>query len=88
MRNRCKQIPKAFLHHKVFRIRVNVLDITQEEMVHRLALSSQSYVDPERGKTSYSAVTLTLLVVYVCNTPTEFLDELQYAFETVRTKAY
>lgn len=87
MRNHYKQILKAFFHHKLFRTRVDVLDITQEEMAHRLALSSRSYVDLDHGKTSCSAVTLALFLVYVCNDPTAFLEELRYAFEAVRTKA-
>ena len=87
MRNRYEQVLKAFFHHKLFRTRVDVLDITQEEMAHRLAMSSRSYVDLDHGRTSCSAVTLALFLVYVCNDPTVFLEELRYAFETVGTKA-
>ena len=88
MRNRYKQILKAFFHHKLFRTRVDVLDITQEEMAPLLAMSCRSYVDLEHGTTSCSAVTLALFLVYVCSNPTEFLEDLRYAFESVRTKAY
>ena len=87
MRNRYKQILKAFFHHKLFRTRVDVLDITQEEMAHLLALSSRSYVDLDHGRRCCSAVTLALFLVYVCNDPAEFLEELRYAFESVRAKA-
>ena len=87
MRNRYEQVLKAFFHHKLFRTRVDVLDITQEEMAHRLAMSSRSYVDLDHGRTSCSAVTLALFLVYVCNDPIVFLEELRYAFETVGTKA-
>ena len=88
MRNRYNQILKAFFHRKLFHTRVDILDITQEEMARRLELSSRSYVDLDHGRTSCSAVTLALFLVYVCNDPIEFLEELRYAFEAVRTKAY
>lgn len=87
MRNHYKQILKAFFHHKLFRTRVDVLDITQEEMANLLALSSRSYVDLDHGRRCCSAVTLALFLVCVCNDPAEFLEELRYAFESVRTKA-
>ena len=87
MRNRYKQILKAFFHHKLFRTRVDVLDITQKEMAPLLAMSCRSYVDLEHGTTSCSAVTLALFLVYVCSNPTAFLEDLRYAFEAVRTKA-
>ena len=87
MRKHYKQVLKAFFHRKLFRTRVEILDITQEEMAHRLALSSRSYVELDHGRSSCSAVTLALFLVYVCNDPTGFLEELRYAFEAVRTKA-
>ena len=87
MRDDYKQIPKEFFHHRLFKTRVELLDITQEEMAQRLALSSRSYVDPDHGMTSCSAVTLALFLVYVCNDPVEFLVELRYAFEAVNARA-
>ena len=88
MRNRYKQILKTFFHRKLIHTRVDVLGITQEEMAHRLALSCRSYVDLDHGRASCSAVTLALFLVYICNDPTEFLEELRYAFESVGTKAH
>ena len=87
MRNRYKQILKAFFHHKLFRTRVDVLDITQEEMAHRIGISTRSYVDLENGKTTCSAVTLALFLAFVCIDPIVFREELRYAFESVRAKA-
>ena len=87
MRNRYKQILKAFFHHKLFRTRVDVLGITQEEMAHRLVLSSRSYVDLDHGRTSCSAVTLALFLAFVRIDPIAFREELRYAFESVRAKA-
>lgn len=87
MRNRYEQVLKSSIHHKLFRTRVKILNITQEEMVHRLALSARSYVELDHRKTSYSGLTLALFLVYVSNDPYEFLEEPRYAFETVRAKA-
>jgi len=87
MRERYKQALKAFFRHQIFYTRVEMLEITQEEMAHRMSLSSRSYVDLEHGKTSCSAVTLAMFLVYVCNDPIKFQEELRYAFESVRAKA-
>ena len=67
MRNRYKQVLSAFFHHKLFQTRGTLLDITQEEMAHRIGISTRAYVDLENGKTTCSAVTLALFLVYVCN---------------------
>lgn len=83
MRSHYKQVLKVYFHDKVFRARVE-LDISQEEMAHRLGLSCRSYVDLDHGESCCSAVTL---VVYICNDPGLFLEELRYAFETVRATA-
>lgn len=87
MRNRYKQVLSTFFRHKLFQTRGILLDITQEEMAHRIGISTRAYVDLENGKTTCSAVTLALFLVYVCNDPIEFQEELRYAFESVRAKA-
>lgn len=87
MRDHYTQVLKAFFHHKLFHTRVTVLGITQEKMAHRLELSSRCYIDLDHGKTTCSAVTLALFLVYVCNDTNEFLEELRYAFEAVGTRA-
>ena len=85
MRKQYQEILQTFFHHRLYYTRVDILDITQEEMAYRLALSCRSYVDLDHGKTSCSAVTLALFLVYICHDPAEFLEELRYAFEAVRT---
>jgi DNA-binding XRE family transcriptional regulator len=87
MRNHYKQVLKVYFHDKVFRARVE-LDISQEEMAHRLALSSRSYVDLDHGESCCSAVTLALFLIYICTDPKAFLEELRYAFEAVRTTTH
>ena len=86
VRDKYNQVLRIYFYNKVFKARVN-LDISQEEMAHRLSLSCRSYVDLEHGETCCSAVTLAIFLIYVCNDPLAFLEELRYAFETVRTAA-
>ena len=52
-----------------------------------MGMSTRSYVDLEHGKTACSAVTLALFLVFVCDDPVKFLEELRYAFESVRAKS-
>lgn len=86
MRNQYRQVLKVFFHYRAFQARAE-LGITQEEMAHRLSMSSRTYVELEHGKTCCGAVTLALYLVYVCDDPDEFLEELKHAFEAVRAEA-
>ena len=86
MRKQYKQVLRVYFRDKVFRARVE-LDISQEEMAHRLALSCRSFVDLEHGESCCSAVILALFLMYFCQELLVFLEELRYAFETVRTAA-
>lgn len=86
MRNHYKQVLKVYFHNKVFRARVE-LDISQEEMARRLGLSCRSYVELDHGKACCSAVTLAVFLIYICNDPVAFLEELRYAFEEIRANA-
>ena len=88
MRNRYKLVLAAFFRHKLFQTRVTLLDITQEEMAHRIGISTRAYVDLENGKTTCSAVTLAQFLSFVCVDPIAFQEELRYAFESARTKAH
>lgn len=80
MRKHYTNIMKAFFCEKIFRRRVN-LDISQEEMAHRLLMACRTYVDLEHGKTCCSALTLALFLIYLCADPLAFLEELQNVFE-------
>lgn len=86
MRKHYIQILKSFFHNKLFHAR-EALGITQEEMAHRLAMAARTYVDLDHGKTSCSALTLALFLIYVCTDPTAFLEELRDAFEATDNKA-
>lgn len=87
MRDHYTEALKELFHNELYRIRVNVLNITQEEMAQLLAMSCRSYVDLEHSKTSCGALTLALFLVYACENPTAFLNELREEFEKVKTSS-
>lgn len=86
MRKHYLKVLKAFFHQKLFYTRAE-LGITQEEMAHRLAMASRTYIDLDHGKTSCSALTLALFLIYICTDPLTFLRELRNAFENDDSKA-
>ena len=86
MRKHYMKVLKSFFHDKLFYTRA-ALGITQEEMAHRLSMAARTYVDLDHGKTSCSALTLALFLIYVCADPLAFLEELRDAFETTNNKA-
>lgn len=71
---------KTIFHQKLIQSRMN-LEITQEEMAHRLVMGSRAYVDLDHGKTGCSALTLVLFLIYICTDPLAFLEELRNDFE-------
>jgi len=81
MRKHYEEVLKMFFHKELFRRREE-LGITQEEMAHRLAMGSRSYVDLDHGKSGCSGLTLARFLIYVCKDPVAFLEELRYAFES------
>ncbi len=86
MRNQYTQIFKEFFHHKLVHSRDD-MGISQEEMAERLSMASRSYIDLDHGKSGCSAVTLVLYLIYVCDEPLLFLNELREAFETCNPRA-
>ena len=85
MREEYNRILKKLLQEKIIESR-NDLCISQEEMAHRLAMASRSYIDLEHGKTGGSALTLALYLIYLCPDSTAFLNELKDAFDNVEEK--
>ena len=86
MRKQYTEILKVFFNKKLFHRRVE-LGITQEEMAHRLAMASRTYVDLDHGKSNCSALTLALFLIYICADPLAFLEELRHALEDNDSKA-
>lgn len=86
MRKHYETIFKHFFCTYLFRTRCDQ-NITQEEMAEQLAMSTRSYVDLDHGKTGCSGLTLALFLVYVCRSPTAFLEDLRNAFDSDKNKA-
>ena len=86
MRKHYQNVLKIFFHKKLINVRCKC-GITQEEMSERLAMACRTYIELDHGKTGCSAVTLALFLIYVCNDPIAFLEELRNAFEADDNKA-
>ena len=86
MRKRYEEILKTVLNRHLLRRRTE-LELSQEEMAHRLLMGCRTYIDLEHGKTGCSALTLVLFLLRVCDNPIAFLDELRRALEGCDTEA-
>ena len=80
MRKQYIRILKVFFCRKVRTSRAE-LAISQEEMTRRLLMAARTYIDLEQVKNCCSALTLALYLIYVCNKPLAFLNELRQALE-------
>lgn len=80
MRKQYIRILKVFFCRKVRTSRAE-LEISQEEMAGRLLMAARTYIDLEQAKNCCSALTLVLYLIYVCNDPLAFLNELRQALE-------
>ena len=76
---------KVFFYDRLLPRR-NVMEISQEEMAHRLMMAPRSYIELEHGNTCCGALTLALYLIYICEDPMSFLVELRYAFENSDSK--
>lgn len=61
--------------------------LSQEEMAHRLAMVTRSYIGLEHGESCSSSVTFVLFLLYLCPDPTAFLNELRRALDDDREAA-
>ena len=77
---------KSYFHKQLIRRRTE-LGLTQEQMAQRLMMSVRPYVYLDHGETCCSALTLVLFLIYICDDPKKFLDELRHAFEDSDSKA-
>lgn len=80
MRKQYESILKTVFHEELFRRRCE-LGFSQEEMAHRLAMASRTYVELDHGKSCCGGLTLSLFLIYICEDPLTFLQELRYAYE-------
>ena len=71
---------------EIFRIALlqtrDEVKLSQEEMAHRLAMATRSYIALENGMSCCSAVTFILFLIYICPDPATFLKELRQFMES------
>ena len=56
---------------------------THAQMAQILAMDVRSYIDLDHGKSCCSGLTLALFLIYCCDDPAIFLEELKQSFEGV-----
>ena len=85
MRKHQREILKNYFYSQLIATRESS-GLTQAQMAERLAMDDRSYVDLDHGKTCYSAITLARFLVFVCESPLDFLVGLRNAFEEAEDK--
>lgn len=50
-------------------------------MAEQLIMDERSFINLDHGKSGCSALTLALYLIYYCEEPKEYLDELRQALE-------
>ena len=81
MRKQYTEKLKKFFRKKLLLTR-SQLNLTQDKMSERLAVSVRSYAELERGRSACSALTLALYLIYSCPDVETFLNELREAYES------
>ncbi len=79
-------ILKVFFYRKGRTTRAE-LAINREEIASSLLMATRTYIDLEQTKNCCSALTLALYLIYVCNEPLVFLNELRQALEAATIQA-
>lgn len=75
-----QNVLKSFLHEQLVKTRFQ-LGFTQEEMAGILAMDTRSYIELDHGNNACGTLTLILFLLYCCNDPNKFLNELRELFE-------
>lgn len=80
MRKQLTAILKQHFYTQLMLTR-SMLGYTQSEMASQLFMDDRSYIDLDHGKSSCSALTLALFLIYCCEDSSAFLSKLRKAFE-------
>lgn len=83
MRKAFNAILKQTFHEHLIRYR-NIQGLTQVQMADRLTMEPRSYADLDRGKTTCTALTLVRFLIYCCDDPQKFLNELRVQFDAIK----
>lgn len=84
MKQQFRKHLKAYLRAEFLKNRAD-LNITQEEMAHRLLMSSRAYANIESGKSCRSLITALLFLSRCCLDRQDFLDGLSNIFAPAET---
>lgn len=85
MRKQQREILKGYFYSQLIATR-SEKRLTQSEMAEQLAMDERSYIDLDHGKTCCSAITLARFLVYMCESPIQFLEGLRRAFDSNENK--
>ena len=80
VRKRLSAILKQHFYMQLMLTRT-MLGYTQSQMASQLFMDDRSYIDLDHGKSSCSALTLALFLIYCCEDATAFLGGLHKALE-------
>ena len=80
MRKTYEKILKKYFYEHLILTREQ-LKLSQTKMADKLFMNTRSYVNLDHGKVGCSGLTLALYLIYFCDDPKSYLDELQKAFE-------
>ena len=75
-----KILKKHFYEHLISKR--EELQLSQVKMADKLIMDTRSYVNLDHGKAGCSGLTLALYLIYCCDNPKGYLDELREAFES------
>ena len=85
MRKQQREILKGYFYSQLIATR-SEKRLTQSEMAEQLAMDERSYIDLDHGKTCCSAITLARFLVYMCESPIQFLEGLRRVFDNNENK--
>lgn len=71
---------KEYFHKRLIETR-SAQKLTQAQMASCLEMDDRSYIDLDHGKSCCSSLTLALFLIYCCDDPLLYLQELRCAFK-------
>ena len=80
MRQEYNKILKEHFHKHLITKRYE-MKLSQVKMADKLAMDTRSYVNLDHGKVGCSGLTLALYLIYCCENPVEYLEELKNSLE-------
>ena len=80
MKKRYQSVMKQQFRDSLLRNRER-LDLTQAKMAKKLLLEDRTYAALESGESCCGALTLALFLIYCCDDPETFLDDLRKGIE-------